>query len=200
MAGLVLLNVSDLQEVMNKLLQVTSGTSLNFPIDFDNCTKPFHRRTNGGQPSKIIVTNSCLTRKPSWKSLINVSKLFQNTLPSHRWEKVTKVKVYFFHIFTARFTLRRPTLGHPPLGSSRHTPCCELQASEQWRRSGHRLCSWTCEAPQCWCTFQGVRNIQLKISFCPKYCFRKVWRRLDPWAWWMNLKTWRTALKHGGSP
>ena len=24
-----------------------------------------HRRTNGGQPSKTIVTNACLTQKPS---------------------------------------------------------------------------------------------------------------------------------------
>ena len=62
----------------NKLLQVTSGTSLNFPIDFDNGTKLFHRRTNGGQPSKITVTNSCLTQKPSktvLKKSFNVSKL-----------------------------------------------------------------------------------------------------------------------------
>ena len=60
----------------NKLLQVTSGTSLNFPIDFDNGTKPFHRRTNGGhwQPSKIIVINSCLTRKLSWKCFQTLPK------------------------------------------------------------------------------------------------------------------------------
>ena len=115
-------------------------------------------------------------------------------------KKLPKSKSTFSIFLLQGLPCEGPLWGTPPLGSSRHTPCCELQASEQWRRSGHRLCSWTCEAPQCWCTFQGVRNIQLKISFCPKYCFRKVWRRLDPWAWWMNLKTWRTALKHGGSP
>ena len=34
-------------------------------VDFNNGSLPFHRRTNGAQPSKTIVTNGCLTPKPS---------------------------------------------------------------------------------------------------------------------------------------
>ena len=156
---------------------------------------------NGGhwQPSKIIVINSCLTRKLSWKCFQTLPKY---VIISSLGKKLPKSKSTFSIFLLQGLPCEGPLWGTPPLGSSSHTPCCELQTHVQWRRSGHSpgLCSWTWGAPQCWCTFQGVRNIQLKISFCPKYCFRKVWRRLDPWAWWMNLKTWRTALKHGGSP
>ena len=34
-------------------------------LDFNDGTQPFHRRTNGAQPSKTIVTNGCLIPKPS---------------------------------------------------------------------------------------------------------------------------------------
>ena len=34
-------------------------------VDFDDGTEPFHRRTNGAQPSKTIFTNGYLTWKPS---------------------------------------------------------------------------------------------------------------------------------------
>jgi len=34
-------------------------------LDFNDGMLPFHRRTNGRQPSKTIETNGCLTPKPS---------------------------------------------------------------------------------------------------------------------------------------
>ena len=34
-------------------------------LDFNDGMLPFHRRTNGRQPSKTIKTNGCLTPKPS---------------------------------------------------------------------------------------------------------------------------------------
>ena len=56
-------------------------------LDFNDGMLPFHRRTNGRQPSKTIETNGCLTPKPSknhwtqWLSLtipFNGDGAFQN--------------------------------------------------------------------------------------------------------------------------
>ena len=49
----------------NDILTASVNRTPDEAIDFNDGTLPFHRRTNGAQPSKTIVTNGCLTPKPS---------------------------------------------------------------------------------------------------------------------------------------
>ena len=56
--------ISSLRSKIEEKIKVFMQFSY-FRLDFNDGMLPFHRRTNGRQPSKTIKTNGCLTPKPS---------------------------------------------------------------------------------------------------------------------------------------